>query len=177
MREREMKKNILLTIGLITLTMICFQAMGLAVEIESLPPEWITAGSFSVSEGTHSGGELEDTYTYNLEYLEIRCDGGTDPPFEAEVDFNFGGVKCSRVKIYVATDPPYCAGNPCSAYVKYSDEGWTYLGVFNPYSWKEFNLNTAKYTNQIRIRFYRNAGIGYHYLKVDYIRCYTTGQP
>jgi len=168
-----MKKNILMTIGLSIIVLMC-----LPIFVKAFPPEWICAGGDRVTVGSTDSGSYANTYSYDLSYHIIESErGGTFGPWEAIVYYDFGGVKCSKVKIYAMLDPLHY-GNPFQAWAYYSDDSNTYLGIFNPYTYKEFNLNTVKYLEEIKIRYYLSSGLAFdRYVKIDYIRCYTTGQP
>jgi len=176
---KAIKKNVLMTIGLLTVASICLPIFTLAVEPLGYPPEWIVATDARITKGTEHSGDYENTYYYDLSYHTILSDiGGFWGPWEAIVYYSFGRFKCSRVKIYAMLDPLH-HGYPFQAWACYEGEGETYLGYFNPQETKYFNLNSGKYLVEIKIRYYLSWGLWPidRYVKIDLIRVLTTGHP
>jgi hypothetical protein len=142
------------------------------------PPEWVFASSDDVTQGETVSGDYTGTYYKDSSYHEIQCyRHGTYGYWEAIVFYGFAG-KCSKVKIWVRVDP-LIYGNCFNTRAYYTDDTSESLGNFNPQSYYEFDLNSGKYLESIRIQYYLASNINpvERYIFIDYISCYWTGNP
>lgn len=142
-----------------------------------IPPEWVVATGRRIEIGTELNSYTR-TYNYDETYHEIEAQkyfyGG---PWMALAVYTFGGIKCSKVKMYIMLDTLHY-GEPFTASAKYSGESFTLLGDFDPDEWVIFNLNTQKYLVEIKIYYYLSSGPDTtRTVLADYIRVLTVGLP